>query len=64
MTKRLYTTEKVLEAVLEDVDDDQDYDDPDEPVMEGSDDEFSNWNSIKMMLTLIKHGQTPPLHCQ
>ena len=42
MTKRLYTAEKVLEAVLEDVDDDQDYDDPDEPVMEGSDDEFSD----------------------
>ena len=41
MTKRLYTAEKVLEAVLEDVDDDQDYDDPDEPVMEGSNDEFS-----------------------
>ena len=37
MTKRLYTAEKVLEAVLEDVDDD-----PDEPVMEGSDDEFSD----------------------
>ena len=42
MTKRLDTAEKVLEAVLEDVDDDQDYDDPDEPVMEGSDDEFSD----------------------
>ena len=44
MTKRLYTAEKVLEAVLADVDDDQDqdYDDPDEPVMEGSDDEFSD----------------------
>ena len=42
MTKRLYTAEKVLEAVLEDMDDDQDYDDPDEPVMEGSDDEFSD----------------------
>ena len=28
--------------MLEDVDDDQDYDDPDEPVMEGSDDEFSD----------------------
>ena len=42
MTKRLYTAEKVLKAVLEDVDDDQDYDDPDEPVMEGSDDEFSD----------------------
>ena len=42
MTKRLYTAEKLLEAVLEDVDDDQEYDDPDEPVMEGSDDEFSN----------------------
>ena len=41
MTKRLYTAEKVLEAVLEDVDDDQDYD-PDEPVMEGSDNEFSD----------------------
>ena len=37
MTKRLYTAEKVLEAVLEDVDDD-----PDELVMEGSDDKFSN----------------------
>ena len=42
MTKRLYTAEKVLEAVLEDLDDDQDYDDPNEPVMEGSDDEFSD----------------------
>ena len=42
MTKRLYTAEKVLEVVLEDVDDDQDYDDPDELVMEGSDDEFSD----------------------
>ena len=38
MTKRLYTADKVLA----DVDDDQDYDDPDEPVMEGSDDEFSD----------------------
>ena len=28
--------------MLEDVDDDQDYDDPDELVMEGSDDEFSD----------------------
>ena len=35
MTKRLYTAEKVLEAVLEDVDDDQDYDDPDEPTGHG-----------------------------
>ena len=42
MTKRLYTAVKVLEAVLDDVDDDQDYDDPDEPVMEGSDNEFSD----------------------
>ena len=41
LTKRLYTAENVLEAVLEDVDDD-DYDDPDEPVMEGSHDEFSD----------------------
>jgi hypothetical protein len=39
MTKRLYTAEKVLE----DLDDDQDYDDPNEPVMEGSDDEFSDF---------------------
>jgi hypothetical protein len=44
MTKWLYTAEKVLEAVLEDPDDDQDYDDPDEPVMEGSDEEFSELN--------------------
>ena len=28
--------------MLEDVDDDQDYDDPDELVMKGSDDEFSD----------------------
>ena len=42
MTKRLYTAEKVLGAVLTDVDDDQDYDDPDELVMDGSDDEFSD----------------------
>ena len=41
MIKSLYTAEKVLEAVLDDVDDDQDYNDPDEPVMEGSDDVFS-----------------------
>ena len=32
MTKRLYTTE-VLEAVLEDLDDDQDYDDPDKRML-------------------------------
>ena len=38
MTKRLYTAERVLE----DLDDDQDYDDPNEPLMEGSDDEFSD----------------------
>jgi hypothetical protein len=61
MTKRLYTAEKVLEAVLEDLDDDQDYDDPDEPVMEGSDDEFSDLEQT--MLTLTNYHQTLP-HCQ
>ena len=40
MTKRLYTMENVLEAVLEDMDDD--CKDPYEPVMEASDDEFSD----------------------
>lgn len=40
MSKRLYTADTVLEAVLADEDDDQDYDDPLEPIMEGSDDEF------------------------
>ena len=40
MTKRLHFT---LEEVLEDVlSDDEDLDDPDEPMMEGSDDEFSD----------------------
>ena len=42
MTKRLLTTDKVLETLLDSDDDDQDYDDPDEPIMEGSDDEFSD----------------------
>ena len=64
MTKRLYTAEKVLEAVLDDVDDDQDYDDPDEPVMEGSDDDSPIWSLMKMMLTLTNNHQTPPSHRQ
>ena len=42
MTKRLFTTERVLEAVLADDDDEMDYDDPNEPIMDGSDDEFSD----------------------
>ena len=48
MTKRLYTAEKVLEAVLEDVDDD-----PDEPVMEGSDDEFSDLECLNVATRLL-----------
>ena len=40
MTKRLHFT---LEEVLDDVlSDDEDVDDPDEPMMEGSDDDFSD----------------------
>ena len=41
MTKRLYRAEQVLDALLSD-DEDFDLDDPDEPIMEGSDDEFSD----------------------
>ena len=37
MTKRLHFT---LEEVLEDLSDDEDLHDPDESMMEGSDDEF------------------------
>ena len=41
MTKRPhYTLEEVLDNVLSD--DDEDLDDPDEPMMEGSDDDFSD----------------------
>ena len=39
MAKRQRLT---VEQVLEDISDDEDYDDPDEPMMEGSDDEFSD----------------------
>lgn len=40
MTKRLhYTVEDVIDQLS---DEDDDYDDPDEPMMEGSDDEFSD----------------------
>ena len=40
MTKRLhYTVEDVINHLS---DDEEDYDDPDEPMMEGSDDEFSD----------------------
>ena len=40
MTKRLHFT---LEEVLDDIlSDDEDVDDPDEPMMEGSDDDFSD----------------------
>ena len=42
MTTRLLTTDKVLETLLDSDDNDQDYDDPNEPIMEGSDDEFSD----------------------
>ena len=37
MASRSWTAEEILEAVLED----EDFDDPDEPMMEGSDEEFS-----------------------
>ena len=59
MTKGLYAAEKVLEAVLADVDDDQDYGDPDELFMEGSDDPTWNW---KMILMSTNHHQTFPFH--
>ena len=40
MTKRLhYTVEDLIDQLC---DEDDDYDDPDEPMMEGSDDEFSD----------------------
>ena len=40
MTKRLhYTVEDVIDQLS---DEDDDYDDPDEPMMKGSDDEFSD----------------------
>ena len=39
MTKRLHYT---VEDVIDQLSDDDDYDDPDEPMMEGSDDEFSD----------------------
>ena len=61
MTKRLYTAEKVLEAVLDDVDevdDDQDYNHPDEPVMEALTMSFQTWNWMKMTLTSTYHHQT------
>ena len=38
MTKRLYSTEQVLDALLSD---DEEWDDQGEPMMEGSDEEFS-----------------------
>ena len=41
MTKRLYSTEQVLDALLSD-DEDFAFDDEDEPMMGGSDDEFSD----------------------
>ena len=39
MAKRQRLT---VEQILEDISDDEDYDDPDEPMMEGSDDDFSD----------------------
>ena len=64
MTK-LYTAKKVLEAVLEDVNDDQDYDDPDEPVMEGSDEEFSDLelNEDDPDLTIVYYSNTYLDYC-
>ena len=38
MARRAWTAEDVLEAILED----EDFDDPNEPMLEGSDDEFSD----------------------
>ena len=49
MTKRLYTAEKVLEAVLEDMDDDQEYDDPSWRALTTS---FQTWNWMRMKLML------------
>ena len=46
MTKRLYSAEKLLEAVLADVDDDHDYDDRSWKALTS----FQTWNWMKMML--------------
>ena len=44
MSKRIrLTVEQVLESILTDSDEDlEDLDDPDEPIMEGSDDDFED----------------------
>ena len=45
MTKRLYSTDQVLDALLSD-DEDFGFDDQDEPMMAGSDDEFSDMEVV------------------
>ena len=60
MTKRLHlTAEEVLDNVF--LDDDDDFDDPDEPVMEGSDDEFSDGPTWTLMITMMTMIMTRPV---
>ena len=60
MTKRLYTAE-VLEAILEDLDDDQDYDDL---IMEGYDDEFSDLELEEDHADIDLPPPSPLMQCQ
>ena len=48
MTKRLHYT---VEDVIDHLSDDDDYDDPDEPMMEESDDEFSDLEQITQWIS-------------
>ena len=43
---QVYSTEEVLQLLLEDVDDDTDVDDPPEVIMEGSDEEFADLDEL------------------
>ena len=58
ITKRLnLTVEEVLDNVLSD---DENFDDPDEPIMDGSDDKFSD----SVMTTMIQVNKIPPVMVQ
>ena len=54
MTKRLYSTEETPSAVFVE-DDDQECKDLDEPMLDGSDDEFLTWNWRKVMTCHYHH---------
>ena len=57
MTKRLhFTLDEVLDKVAHD---DEDLDDFDEPIMEGSDDEFSDLD-VKTLMMTMKWTMLPP----